>query len=601
MSSTVTSIGTTTSNASATATSLAVTGLASGMNWSTIVTELGNAERAPETQWVQEQNTNATKNAAYATVASDLTTLQLDAQTLSDPSFYQSAVASSSDSSVATASVNTGTPAGNYAFNISQLATAAQLVGTSYVSQVLDPGGNPAAVTIGSAGFGTPVTAGVFTVNGAQVTIATTDSLQDVFNAIATATTNKVTGNKVTASYNATTDQISLASSDGSAITLGSSSDTSNFLSVARLYNDNGTGTNNTGTISSTSSLGRVNTSAVLASAELKTPVAAGSGKFTINGVSFAYNPTTDSIQDILNNINESTAGVSAAYDSINNRFTLANVNTGDVGISVQDVTGNFLAATGLSGGTLNHGNNLLYTLNGSSQIISQSNVIDDTSSGVTGLTVTALDKGTTTVSVNSDTATISKAIQKFVTDYNTIQSYMTSQQAVSTAADGTVTAGTLTGDSTTSEIITNLRSLANTVTNIAGSSGSVKSLADLGFQSSGNNNTISLSDASALTAMLTSHLNDVRGMFADTTSGLAVQMNAYVNTTNGTSGILTTRQANLTQQNADITTQISNLETKVSNDSQQWSSEFQAMETAESQTNQELTYLSQGVSNGSL
>jgi len=585
MSSTVTSIGTTTSNASATATSLAVTGLASGMNWSTIVTELGNAERAPETQWVQEQNTNATKNAAYATVASDLTTLQLDAQTLSDPSFYQSAVASSSDSSVATASVNTGTPAGNYAFNISQLATAAQLVGTSYVSQVLDPGGNPAAVTIGSAGFGTPVTAGVFTVNGAQVTIATTDSLQDVFNAIATATTNKVTGNKVTASYNATTDQISLASSDGSAITLGSSSDTSNFLSVARLYNDNGTGTNNTGTISSTSSLGRVNTSAVLASAELKTPVAAGSGKFTINGVSFAYNPTTDSIQDILNN----------------NRFTLANVNTGDVGISVQDVTGNFLAATGLSGGTLNHGNNLLYTLNGSSQIISQSNVIDDTSSGVTGLTVTALDKGTTTVSVNSDTATISKAIQKFVTDYNTIQSYMTSQQAVSTAADGTVTAGTLTGDSTTSEIITNLRSLANTVTNIAGSSGSVKSLADLGFQSSGNNNTISLSDASALTAMLTSHLNDVRGMFADTTSGLAVQMNAYVNTTNGTSGILTTRQANLTQQNADITTQISNLETKVSNDSQQWSSEFQAMETAESQTNQELTYLSQGVSNGSL
>jgi flagellar hook-associated protein 2 len=596
MSSTVTSIGTTVSNASATATSLAVTGLASGMNWSTIVTELGNAERAPETQWVQEQNTNATKNAAYATVASDLTALQLDAQTLSDPSFYQSAVASSSDSSVATASVNTGTPAGNYAFNISQLATAAQLAGASYVSQVLDPGGNPAAVTIGSAGFGTPVTAGVFTVNGAPVTIATTDSLQDVFNAIAAATNNKVT-----ASYNATTDEISLASSDGSAITLGSSSDTSNFLSVARLYNDNGTGTNNTGSISSTSSLGRVNTSAVLASAELKTPIAAGPGKFTINGVSFAYNPTTDSIQDILNNINESTAGVSAAYDSINNRFTLANVNTGDVGISVQDVTGNFLAATGLSGGTLNHGNNLLYTLNGSSQIISQSNVIDDTSSGVTGLTVTVLDKGTTTVSVNSDTATISKAIQKFVTDYNTIQSYMTSQQAVSTAADGTVTAGTLTGDSTTSEIITNLRSLANAVTNISGSSGSVKSLADLGFQSSGNNNTISLSDASALTSMLTSHLNDVRGMFADTTSGLAVQMNAYVNTTNGTSGILTTRQANLTQQNADITTQISNLETKVSNDSQQWSSEFQAMETAESQTNQELTYLSQGVSNGSL
>jgi hypothetical protein len=31
------------------------------------------------------------------------------------------------------------------------------------------------------------------------------------------------------------------------------------------------------------------------------------------------------------------------------------------------------------------------------------------------------------------------------------------------------------------------------------------------------------------------------------------------------------------------------------------WDSEFQAMETAESQTNQELTYLSQEVSSGSL
>ena len=59
--------------------------------------------------------------------------------------------------------------------------------------------------------------------------------------------------------------------------------------------------------------------------------------------------------------------------------------------------------------------------------------------------------------------------------------------------------------------------------------------------------------------------------------------------------------QADLTQQSTDINTQISNLETKISNDTNQWNSEFQAMETAESQTNQELTYLSQAVTNGSL
>jgi flagellar hook-associated protein 2 len=202
-----------------------------------------------------------------------------------------------------------GTPTGNYTFNISQLATAAQLNGTSQVSQVLDPSGDPSSVTIGAAGFATPVTAGVFTVNGAQVSIANTDSLQDVFNAIATATSNQVT-----ASYSATTDEITLTSSHGSPITLGSSTDTSNFLQVAQLYNNNGGNSNNTGTITSTSALGHVNTSAVMSSADLATTITdggSGNGEFKINGVTFNYNADTASIQDILNNINQSSAGVS--------------------------------------------------------------------------------------------------------------------------------------------------------------------------------------------------------------------------------------------------------------------------------------------------
>ena len=47
----------------------------------------------------------------------------------------------------------------------------------------------------------------------------------------------------------------------------------------------------------------------------------------------------------------------------------LTNNTTGDVGISAQDVTGNFLAATGLAGGTLQSGQNLLYTLADGTQL----------------------------------------------------------------------------------------------------------------------------------------------------------------------------------------------------------------------------------------
>jgi flagellar hook-associated protein 2 len=405
----------------------------------------------------------------------------------------------------------------------------------------------------------------------------------------------------VSASYSDTTDKITLTSTTGSPITLGSTADSSNFLQVAQLYNDNGSGTENSGAVTSTSALGRVNTSALMSSADTSTPIS-GTGAFKINGVTFNYDAATDTIQDILDNINQSTAGVSASYDPINNRFVLNNTTTGDVGISVQNVSGTFLDATGLTNGTLSHGKNLLYTLNGSSQpIVSQSNTISSESSGITGLSVTAADTKPVTISVATDTATISSTIQQFVTDYNTLQTYMGTQEAVTTGATGTVTPGTLTGDETTADLGSSLRSLMASVANIPGTSGAVTQLADLGFSSNGSNDTISTSDTGTIASLLSTNLSDVQALFSNATSGLATQMNSYITSVLGPNGTLPTRTADLTQQNTDITTQISNLEAKITSDTNGWDSEFQAMETAESQTNQELTYLSQGVSNGSL
>ena len=103
------------------------------------------------------------------------------------------------------------------------------------------------------------------------------------------------------------------------------------------------------------------------------------------------------------------------------------------------------------------------------------------------------------------------------------------------------------------------------------------------------------------MTAALTNHLSDVKALFSDSTSGLATQLNSLVTNTTGTNGTLTARTADLTAQNQDITTQISNLEAKISTDTDNWNSEFQSMETAEAQTNQELTYLQQSESNGSI
>ena len=72
-------------NTSTTGSSLAIAGVASGVNWQTIVEELAQAERAPETEWESQQSAINAQNSAFTTIANDLTALQTDVQNLQDP------------------------------------------------------------------------------------------------------------------------------------------------------------------------------------------------------------------------------------------------------------------------------------------------------------------------------------------------------------------------------------------------------------------------------------------------------------------------------------------------------------------------------------
>jgi flagellar hook-associated protein 2 len=556
-------------------------GLASGLNWTSLISALADAERSSETRWYNTQSQINQKNSTFSAIKSQLTTLQSDAKTLSDPTLFDSSTSSVANTAIASSSVVNGAAVGTYTFNITKLATAAQIQGTANAGSPLSATTNVSGFTLANAGFPTPVSAGTFTVDGNQVTVATSDTLQDVFNHIATAT-----GNAVTAAYDPATDKITLSSS--SEIVLGSATDSSNFLQVAQLTN------NGTGTTTSNTALGGVVLGNALSKANFATPVSdggSGSGQFTINGVAISYNASTDTVSGLLTRINESNAGVTASYDSLNDRFVLTNNNPGDVGIALKDVTGNFLAASGLSGGTLQHGSNLTYTVNGSSTIINQSNQINSTSSGITGLTVKALALGTTTVTVGSDTNKISAAIKSFISDYNAVQTTIDNASASTTNAAGVVAAGQLAGDTEAQDISASLRRVVDTI--VGPPANAVKMLSDLGIQTNGNNNEISLNDATALTTGLTSNLSQVKALFTDPTRGVGILLTNYISHAIGTGGTLVNYQDNLTKQAADINDQVSNLERKISGDSAHWQSEFVAMESAQSKMNNQLTYLS--------
>ncbi len=563
---------------------LGVSGLASGFDWKSLISQLADVDRAPQRVLQTDQNKLNQQNNAYAGIQTELTVLQSRIDALQSTDLYQARQSSVSDTTAAQVSASAGTGVGSYSFNVTQLATTAQISSSSSVAKALNATNDVSGLTLSSAGFSQPVTAGNITVNGKLVSIATTDSLKDVFDHISTAT-----GGTVTGAYDASTDKITLSSS--SEIILGSSADTSNFLQLSRLSN------NGTGSVSSASTLGGIRLSASLASANFGTTVndgGSGAGAFKINGVSISYSATADSVQAVLNKINNSGAGVTASYNSSTGKFQLANQTTGDIGVALEDVTGNFLAASGLSGGTLTHGKDLKYQLNGAGPILSShSNTITADSSGITGLVVTALKEGSTfSVGVSVDTAKIKTAIQSFVTQYNQVQNLIDRNTTSSTDKTGKVTASLLSGDATATELTRKLRSMVGA----RAGTGTIKGLADLGIDTSGDNNLLTTTNATALDTALSSNLNGVQQLFTDSTNGIANKFDDYLKATIGDGadivGTLVDRQSRITKQSAGITTQIADLEKQVKASSDRMTQSFLAMETAQASINQQLAYI---------
>lgn len=562
---------------------LSLSGLASGFDWKTVVSQLIEVERAPEKRLLGDQNEIQQRNNAYSSIKTQLSVLQTRLKALADPTLYDSRLVQAGDASVAGVSADPTAPLGQFTFDFQQLATAARQIGTTDIGKKLSDTNDVSGVILSSAGFSTAVTEGTFTVNGAQVSIVSTDSLQGVFDKISAAT-----GGVVTGSYDSTTDEITLQSSGGN-IVLGSATDTSNFLQTAKLYN------NGSSSVSSASQLGGVRKAATLAEGNFAMAVSdggGGAGKFKINGVEISFSATADSLGNVIDRINKSDAGVTASFDQANDRLVLTNKSTGDVGVALEDVTGNFLAASGLSGGTLERGKNLLYSIDGGGTLVSQSNTITETNSGVAGLTVTALKQQSTVISVTSDTKKVKTAIQDFLTEYNKAQSIIDTQTASTTDAQGKVTAGTLSNDSYASEIASALRSLS--YTQISGLPESLNHLADIGIITDGNSNSLTLDDEGALDAALSGNLSGIQKLFSDSGTGIAAKLNSFVDSTIGDDGTLIAKQDSLTKQSADIDTQIADMERIIADHKQSLTDSFVAMETAEAKINQQLQFLQQ-------
>lgn len=150
-------------------------------------------------------------------------------------------------------------------------------------------------------------------------------------------------------------------------------------------------------------------------------------GYFNINDITFNVDISEDSIQDILNRINNSSAGVSAFYDNDLDKITLTAKETGEnitfdedtsgflehvMGVASGEGTATFTAAEVTVNGTTITPDGNTFTLNG------------------TTFTLHANSTTGATVEVNRDTDTAKAKIEKFIDGYNELNELMEEKTA---------------------------------------------------------------------------------------------------------------------------------------------------------------------------
>ena len=571
---------------------LALSGLASGFDWKSIVDQLIEVSRAPQNRMRTEKSQFSSKSAALNDIKGLVSSFKSSLTTLNSAEGFQKKSATFASSTTTwSATADTDAPSGTYEFNFVSKATASKLTGAAGIATQLT-----SATTLANLPVGRTITAGTFTVDGAQITIATSDTLDDVMAEI-----TAQTGGSITASYNAATDQIDLVKGAGS-ISLGASNDTSNFLQAMRL-------SSGTTPVASSTTLSSPRLSGSIDSANLSGW--AGSSvqdSISINGTPIDYNSATDSLQSLINRINSSTAGVTATYDFSAGKFLLTNKTTGNVGITVTDGmgAGGLAAAMGLTTGTLTSGADAVFTVNGGGNITSRSNTLDESAHGITGLSVTANSIGTETVTVSGDAASTKAALNTFIEKYNAVQNAIDKYTKVT--VDGTkVTSSVLSGSRELASISRELRRMLYATgkdQNGAELSGTVKRLSDLGVNFAGIENTISITNSALLDTRLASNTDDLVDYFTTDTEGLVDRLDAMmdrlVNDSSTTPGTFKVQLDSITSQNKSLDKQIAEFERRLDSQRSLLESSFIAMERAQSNFQQQSSYLARTFSGNS-
>jgi len=564
-------------------------GLASGFDWQSMIDQLMAAERIPQARLRTEQTENNDKRDALELLETKLDALKATVGKFSDNALFNSKSTTFSDDAIGiSASAGISAAEGIYEVSVTQLASISKRKGLSDIGGTI----GDANTVISNLNLATAITEGTFFINGQEITIQETDTLEDVFDGISIATSGVVS-----ASYNSIEDKVTLTSSSGE-LELGGDSDSSNFLSALKLdqsevVNAGGGSTS----LTSTGSLGVVdlNTSIATSGISSGSPIT-GSGTITINGVAISFNSDSESMSTLMSRINESSANVTMAYDSVADQFRIVNRETGALGMPVIDSSNGVMAALGLDGST-SVGQDLQFSIDGGTTISSRSNTISENDHGITGLAITASEVGTQTIGISRDSEKLNEQINTFISAYNDVQDYILEQTKIT--VNGTeVKRGDLAGNREVYDLDTKLRSLA--FRQIEGLGGDVFRLEHMGIDFISGTSKLEVKDSFDLEAALSANLGQLKSFFngdidndGDTEESFSSRLVSFIDNYTIDDGILDTQIATFTDQNKEIDDKIEDMERRLEFTRAALEASFIAMEEAQANIQQQSNALS--------
>ncbi|MGI4791427.1 MAG: flagellar filament capping protein FliD [Janthinobacterium lividum] len=415
---------------------ISFSGLASGLDTSSIITQLTTTAQLPITQLNTQITGYNSQITDWQTLNTNLASLQTAVTALSNLSTVSVPSGSSTNTAAATITTQVGAAIGNHTLTVNQLAQAQEVVSTTQSSST---------TALGQTGS--------FTINGKTVQINTSDALADVASKI-NAVSAGVTANVVNVGTN--DYRLTLTSTATGAVNAIAAADTSGTV----LGSLGVVGTGAAGirqSISYTQGTTAYKGAASLTLGSAMTPIgsqlgitagSAQSGTFhlsngatgTGNEADIAINLNTDSLSDVANAINKAgISGVSAevvtvpdSNGNLDRIHQLRIVSTGSAAPTFTDTSG-ALSTVGILQQsytkTVTAAQDAKFNLDGL-DLTRSTNTVND---AITGATVSLLSgssttPATTTLSVAQNTNSIVSAVTAFVTAYNAVQDFVTNE-----------------------------------------------------------------------------------------------------------------------------------------------------------------------------